>query len=510
VQDYDGAMGIIAWGAYLPTWRLSRRAIADALGSGGGAGTRSVASYDEDTTTMAVEAGRRALAALAARGEDGAEGDRLRPSSLWFSTPTPAYADKTNAAVIHQALDLPAFAAAFDQCGSVRSAEGAMRAAEAAAASGTTAMAVLSDLRTGLAGSADERDAGDGAVAVVFGGADDPPAMAEVLARSSITAEFLDRWRTPGEPDSRVWEERFGEEVYVPLAEAALADALKSAGLTAAEVDHLLVAGLHTRAVRRVTAAAGVRAEAIAKGFAASVGNLGAAQAGLLLADALDRAEPGEVIAVMSLADGADVTLWQATAALPGARAARAEAGLATVAELAAAGRDDLPYARFLSWRGALRREPPRRPDPERPGAPAMWRSTEWRGGFDASTCTRCGFRHLPPTRRCLRCHATDEMRFERLADLTGTVATFTVDHLAFSPSPPVVGVVVDYDGGGRYRCEMTDADPEAVAIGQRVEMTFRRISTAQGVHNYFWKARPVEDRSSGGASAEPAPEGAP
>jgi uncharacterized OB-fold protein len=138
-----------------------------------------------------------------------------------------------------------------------------------------------------------------------------------------------------------------------------------------------------------------------------------------------------------------------------------------------------------------------------------MWRSTEWRGGFDASTCTRCGFRHLPPTRRCLRCHATDEMRFERLADLTGTIATYTVDHLAFSPSPPVVGVVVDYDGGGRYRCEMTDADPETVAIGQRVEMTFRRVSTAQGVHNYFWKARPVENRSSGGATAEPAPEGA-
>jgi hydroxymethylglutaryl-CoA synthase len=24
------------------------------------------------------------------------------------------------------------------------------------------------------------------------------------------------------------------------------------------------------------------------------------------------------------------------------------------------------------------------------------------------------------------------------------------------------------------------------------VEMTFRRVYTAQGVHNYFWKARPI------------------
>jgi uncharacterized OB-fold protein len=37
----------------------------------------------------------------------------------------------------------------------------------------------------------------------------------------------------------------------------------------------------------------------------------------------------------------------------------------------------------------------------------------------------------------------------------------------------------------------MTDADPGKVAIGQRVQMTFRRLYTAEGVHNYFWKARP-------------------
>jgi uncharacterized OB-fold protein len=34
--------------------------------------------------------------------------------------------------------------------------------------------------------------------------------------------------------------------------------------------------------------------------------------------------------------------------------------------------------------------------------------------------------------------------------------------------------------------------DPAAVAIGNRVEMTFRRLFTANGVHNYFWKARPI------------------
>jgi len=71
-------------------------------------------------------------------------------------------------------------------------------------------------------------------------------------------------------------------------------------------------------------------------------------------------------------------------------------------------------------------------------------------------------------------------------------VATFTIDHLAFSLSPPVIGVIIDFDGGGRYRCELTDARAPEVSIGDRVSMTFRRIWTAQGVHNYFWKARPL------------------
>jgi uncharacterized OB-fold protein len=38
----------------------------------------------------------------------------------------------------------------------------------------------------------------------------------------------------------------------------------------------------------------------------------------------------------------------------------------------------------------------------------------------------------------------------------------------------------------------MTDVDPKAVKIGDRVTMTFRRLITAGGVHNYFWKAKPL------------------
>ncbi|HEX7459490.1 MAG TPA: hydroxymethylglutaryl-CoA synthase, partial [Acidimicrobiales bacterium] len=381
--------GILAWGVYLPYWRLQRSAIGATLGGPSGRGTRTVASYDEDTTTMGVEAARRALAVLAGSPLD----------DLYFATPAPAYLDKTNATAVHAALELPAWTGAYDVLGSVRSSAAALRAALAqATAGGTRGMAVLADLRTGLAGGAEERDGGDGAAAFVFGpDGGDAPVVAGLVAHAAVSAEFLDRWRTPGDTDSKVWEERFGQEVYVPLVEAATAEAFKRAGIVAADIDHLAVAGLHVRAVQAVARSLGARPEAAVPDRSSVVGNLGAAQAGMLLADALDRAAPGALIAVVVVADGADVFVFRATDALPPVRADRASRGVATVAESAGAGRDDLPYARFLTWRGELRREPPHRPDPERPGAPATWRVSTWKSGFTASDCRACGFRHLPP-----------------------------------------------------------------------------------------------------------------
>ena len=475
--------GIAAWGTYLPFWRLRRTAIAGVLGSGGGKGTRTVASHDEDTTTLAVEAGRRALAVGPGAGS---------VQDLLLSTPDPGYLDKTSATTVHAALGLGRACGAYDFAGSSRSAVGTLLqglGATGGAGRGRTTLAVLSDVRTGLAGSAEERDSGDGAAAFVCA---PDGAVAELVGRGAASDEFLDRWRVPGEADSHVWEERFGEELYVPLAREAFAAALKDAGVAEGDVDHAVVTGLHVRAVRSAAASVGVREGVLAPDLTGVAGNLGAAHAGVALCDVLERAQAGQVIVVLSLADGADALVLRTTDALEAAQRARAEAGVPSVGEQVAAGRDDLSYATFLTWRGQLRREPPRRPDPERPGAPTVHRSEEWKYAFVGSRCLVCGFRHMPPTRACLSCHTIDQMQAERLADVPGTVATFTIDHLAFSLSPPVVGVIVDFDGGGRYRCEMTDVVASELAIGDRVTMTFRRVWTAQGVHNYFWKARPA------------------
>lgn len=458
---------ILSAGGYLPRHRLDRAAC------GIGRGTRSVASYDEDSTSMAVEAARRIV-----------DGTRADLSTVVFVTTSPPYADRTNATAIHQALDLPSTVAAYDMVGSVRSTVAALRAAADAATAGRTTLVVASDIRIGLPGSGDERDGGDGAAAIVVG----PSAggRAEILATASATGEFLDRWRIPGEAASRTWEERFGETEYGPLADAALTDGLKAAGLTVTDIDHLIVTGLHSRATAGARRNAGACPEAVVDDLTTSIGHTGAAHPLLLLTDVLERADPDRVVVLLVLADGADCVALRT-----GPVAGTALASRSVAAQVP--GRT-VGYQDALVWRGLLRREPPRRPDPDRPAAPPSRRNAAWKFAFVGSRCTECGTRHLPPERVCLACRSIDRMEREPLAHLAGTVTTFAVDHLAFSVAPPVVAAVVDLDGGGRIQCELTDVDPAAVAIGDRVELTFRRLhTTADGVHNYFWKARPIE-----------------
>jgi 3-hydroxy-3-methylglutaryl CoA synthase len=449
--------GILAYGAHVPYRRLDRAAISDVMGSGGGRGWRAVASFDQDTTTMGVEAARQALA--------GASSD-LAPDALWFSTVAPAYVDKTNATTVHAALRLDAAVPALDLGGAVRSAVGALRAA--LTGSGRT-LVVAADLRVGLPTSADESAGGDAAAAILTGSSADGPLLAEYLGGASATAEFLDRWRTPGDATSRTWEERFGEQAYGPLVDQAWTAALADTGLTADDIDSAIVTGLHGRAVKRLGGRLGV---AVADDLAGTVGNSGAAHPALLLADTLDTADAGQVVALVVLADGVEVLILRTTDALAAGRPSRSVA--AQVEH-----RADVTYPTYLAWRGLLEVQPPNRPAPNRPSASASLRRSDWKHGFVGSRVGIGG-------------GAVDDMEPAPMADTEGTIATFTVDRLAYSPSPPIVFAVVDFDGGGRMPVELTDVDPAEVAVGGRVAMTFRRLHTADGIHNYFWKARPV------------------
>ena len=184
-------------------------------------------------------------------------------------------------------------------------------------ASAANGLAVLSDVRTGRPGSGDESAGGDGAVTLAFG---DDGVIAEVVGGAAVTEEFTDRWKAPGEAYAQVWEERFGEYAYVPLAEQAVTAAQKDTGIALADIDHVVITGLQGRAVKAAARAIGAKPESVVDDLTNEVGNTGAAHWALLLADVLDRAEPGQTIAIVLLADGCDVWVLRTTDLLPAHR----------------------------------------------------------------------------------------------------------------------------------------------------------------------------------------------
>jgi hydroxymethylglutaryl-CoA synthase len=444
---------LIAYATYVPRYRLAGGDV------GLRRGDRVVASYDEDSTTMAVAA---------------AEG-RTLPANLYFATSSPAYADKTNAAAIHSALGLPYASFATDMCGTGRSGFAAWRSAAA-----TGGLALTADVRVGRPGSADERLGGDGAAALLFG---EGPAIADVLATTSHTAEFLDRWRSPRSITGEQWEERFGADRYAALIRTAADRILDETGL--AEVDHVVVACPNSAITKRV----GTLVKALKSTRTSPVGFSGVADAGIALASVFDVAEPDDTILVISAFDGCDAVLLRTTAHLPLARQT-------TPVSLQLVEGIVVPHLTYLSWHGLVELEPPRRPEPDRPAAPPAARAEEWKFGFAGARCRQCGFVHLPPLRVCRRCGTTDDMDAAPVATLHGTIVTHTVDYLAYSPSPPMIQAVLDVDGGGRCTIEVTDAEPERLRVGTRVAFTFRRLFTAGGVHDYFWKSHVLETGS--------------
>ena len=120
--------GIARYGSYVPYFRVLRSAI------GSGRGERAVASYDEDSVSMAVEAAREALR------------DGRAPEALVFATTSPPYAEKLNAATLQAALSLPASLRSIELGGAPRMGLGALLLGLDLATAGQRSLAAMADV----------------------------------------------------------------------------------------------------------------------------------------------------------------------------------------------------------------------------------------------------------------------------------------------------------------------------------------------------------------------------
>ncbi|MGX4654929.1 zinc ribbon domain-containing protein [Micromonospora sp. SCSIO 07396] len=451
--------GIDAYAAYLPAYVLDDNRLDPSAPARAGGPTRGVAGYDEDAVTMAVEALRHVAAGTPAGRH------------LLLATTSAPYETKTSAGVVHEALGLDPGVTALDLRGHRAGASALDLVLRG------VATAALADVRTTRPGAPDELAQGDAAAAFVGGGR-----AAVLLARAGHTSELLDRWRLPGERHDRVWDERFTAEILVAAGLDAARRALAQASLDT--VDEVVVSSSNPRA------AAALRKTLGGTGGDATVeratGFTGVAHPGLLLAAALDEAEPGQTILLLSATEGGDAFVLRVG---DGVRAARG--GPSVRAQLAA--RQRLGYGRYLRWRGLLDVQGPARPAAPAPAAPPMHRRAGWKYRLEGSRCAACGRVTTPPGRVCASCGTAGSGSAPvSLRDRTARVVSVTRDHLTTMPEPEVAIVVADVDGGGRLSAYATDVAPADVAVGMAMTPVFRRLWTTDSIHNYFWKLRPA------------------
>ena len=97
-----------------------------------------------------------------------------------------------------------------------------------------------------------------------------------------------------------------------------------------------------------------------------------------------------------------------------------------------------------------------------------------------------------PAQRICIKCQTKDSFEDYCFANKKANLFTFSHDNLAPAIDPPVTVSVVNFEGGGRIQCDMTDRDIEDVAVDMPVEMTFRKIRYSGGIYDYWWKCMPI------------------
>lgn len=469
-------IGIQSYGIYIPYHRVIRSDIGKAWGGFQLPGEKAVANFDEDTTTMGVEACRDCL-----RGFD--KGDI---TSLFLASTTFPYAEKQTSSLVAAALDLDQTALTIDISNSLRSGSNAVRLAMNAVDKGHSKRSLVcaSDSRLGLPNGPRELEFGDGAAALLIGEGD---VMATIDGFYTVNNEIFDVYRPAEDRFVRSWEDRFvREKGYSRVVLETVKAALKAFNWTPEQFARAVFYAPNPGYLKGVVKKLGFDPKAqVTDLLWGAVGNLGSAHALALLACALEEAKAGDKILWVSYGDGCDVLAMTVTDHIKNAQEKQSvKRNLASKALTT--------YQKYLRWRDIVPMEPPMRPRLEPASAVALNRDRKCGLALYGSRCNECGTIQYPVQRICMECRAKDNFEYYSFSDKQGKIATFSHDNLAVSPDPPTTVAAVDFEDGGRIMMDITDRDPAEIKVGMPLEMTFRKFRRTAGVQVYWWKSRPV------------------
>jgi uncharacterized OB-fold protein len=295
------------------------------------------------------------------------------------------------------------------------------------------------------------------------------------VASLSRSDDFLDEWRRESDLHVHSYTSKYtftrGYEANVIGAAKTL---LAKAGVEASQIAFLTLASPDGRSHTNCAKALGIAPDRVKDGAALDAGITGTPMPLIALAQALGSAKEDDLILAIAYGNGADAILLRVVAASP-------PVALADQQAIAYSS-----YARYRKSREYLWQE----------GGGAeisnvLWKKEERQNiRLHGTRCPECGTVQYPIARVCIRCRNSEGLS-EIALGRTGRVFTFTKDYLYDAPVQPTIMSVVELDGGGRFLCQMTDADEREVRIGMEVELVLRRMRDGGQNHHYYWKCRP-------------------
>ncbi|HWG91657.1 MAG TPA: OB-fold domain-containing protein [Candidatus Thermoplasmatota archaeon] len=467
-MSHKPSPGILAMGVAVPRLRVAGSEYPQAWGhyAARGVEEKAVPAFDEDAVTLAAEA---ALKAVEASGIDPAE-IGLVAFATSGADPGAAVVAEVVGARFARLLDvtgrmtagLAALVAGFDSSEAVRN----------------HTLVVAADVPRAAPGDAAEHPEGAGAAAFLIG-----PGGHVALHAAGAAAKH--------EPADRVMDGRgfFRSPEVGADRDALLAQASSTIPAQAVRPDFVLrfpgdlaVPGPDGKPLEGVRAQPDLRKR---------MGEAGAAQPLLLLAQALNDAAPGT--------EGLLVGATASTAQVLRLGVLRKPQGTGDVLGALAVAPKRISLLRAMQERGHFAFETgiPEEPMGAYVSLPAFAETLPARLRLLADRCAGCGSLQYPPRPACAECGGR-EFAPERLSG-RGTVYACTIIGRGGAPSEFALqqaltgeyGVaVVELAEGPRVAAQIADLDPAALKIGAPLQAVVRRLYRQQGVTRYGVKFR--------------------
>ncbi|ADB57216.1 hydroxymethylglutaryl-CoA synthase [Archaeoglobus profundus] len=296
-------VGIVSYGTYIPRYRIKVDEIAriwgenaEVIKNGLGVEQKSVPGSDEDTATIAVEAGREAL--------KRAKIDPKKIGAVFVGSESHPYAVKPTGTIVAEALGVGNDYFCADLEFACKAGTTAMQICYAMVRAGIIeyGIAIGADTSQSRPGDPLEYTAGAGGACFIIG----RDCIAEIEGTYSFASDTPDFWRREGQPYPSHGGRFTGQPAYFRHIVGATQGLLEKLGLKPSDFTYAVFHQPNGKFPMRVAKMLGFTKEQVKQGLVVPyIGNTYSGSSMIGLASVLDVAKPGDRILLTSFGSGA-------------------------------------------------------------------------------------------------------------------------------------------------------------------------------------------------------------